>query len=95
MVEAECAKIAEETETAWPGTRVAMVHRIGRVPSGEPSIAVAAGAPHRAEAFTACRHAIEEAKKRLPVWKKEILDDGAESWRDNDSPGTAAEPKTA
>ena len=46
-------------------------------------IAVVASAPHRAEAFETCRHVIEEAKKRLPVWKKEIFENGAEAWREH------------
>jgi molybdopterin synthase catalytic subunit len=92
MLEAEFAKIVEEAADRWPGVRVVATHRIGLVPVGEPSIAVVAAAPHRADAFAACRHAIEEAKKRLPVWKKEIFTDGAEAWRDNDQPGTDTEP---
>ncbi len=89
MLDAEFAKIAHETEARWPGARVVAVHRLGQVRAGEPSIAVVAAAPHRAEAFAACRHAIEEAKKRLPVWKKEIFDDGTELWRENEPPGAA------
>ena len=50
--------------------------------TGDPSIAVAASAPHRAEAFEACRYAIEEAKRRLPVWKRESLADGTHRWRE-------------
>jgi molybdopterin synthase catalytic subunit len=83
MVEAEFDRIVGEARTRWPDTRIAAVHRIGRVPAGEPSIAVVASAPHRAEAFETCRHVIEEAKTRLPVWKKEIFEDGAKAWRDN------------
>ena len=95
MLEAEFAKIVKETETRWPGSKLAAMHRIGRVQAGEPSIAVVAAAPHRAEAFAACRHAIEEAKKRLPVWKKEILDDGSANWREIDLPGDGAGPGTS
>jgi molybdopterin synthase catalytic subunit len=83
MVEVEFGRIVGEARARWPEARIAGVHRIGRVPAGEPSIAVVAAAPHRAEAFEACRHVIEEAKKRLPVWKKEIFDSGAEAWREN------------
>ena len=94
MLEAEFAKIVKETESQWPGTRLAAMHRIGRVPVGSPSIAVVAAAPHRAEAFAACRHAIDEAKKRLPVWKKEIFDDGSTNWRESDLPAEGAGPRT-
>ncbi len=68
-------------------------HRLGTVALGEASIAVAAAAPHRAEAFDACRFVIEEAKRRLPVWKKERMADGTDRWRENDvTPGETAEP---
>ena len=90
MLEQEFGKIVAETTAQWPATRVVGIHRLGRIPAGEISIAVAAAAPHRAEAFAACRHAIEEAKKRLPVWKKEIFQDGSVAWRENDG----ADPET-
>jgi molybdopterin synthase catalytic subunit len=63
--------------------QVAAQHRLGAVATGEASLAVAVAAPHRAAAFEACRHIVEEAKRRLPVWKREILGDGSASWRDN------------
>ncbi len=83
MVEAEFGRIVDESKRRWPETKVSAIHRLGAVLAGEASIAVIAGSPHRAEAFAACRYVIEEAKKRLPVWKKEILADGRESWRPN------------
>ncbi len=83
MVEAEFGRIVSEATLRWSGSRVTAIHRLGSVPAGEPSIAVVASAPHRAEAFEACRHVIEEAKKRLPVWKKEIFEDGAQAWREH------------
>ncbi len=92
LLDEEFGKIADETQARWPGTRIAVVHRLGQIAPGEPSIAVVAAAPHRADAFAACRHAIEEAKKRLPVWKKEIFDDGTELWRQNEPPGEAPAP---
>jgi molybdopterin synthase catalytic subunit len=55
-------------------------HRLGFIPVGEASIAIAAAAPHRDEAFAACRYAIEEVKKRLPIWKKELQAGGTERW---------------
>lgn len=84
MLETEFGKIVTETMAQWPDARVAGLHRLGRIPAGEISIALVAAAPHRAEAFAACRHAIEEAKKRLPVWKKEIFQDGSVAWKEND-----------
>ncbi len=83
MLDAEFGLIVEEAASRWPQGRFAVKHRLGRVPAGEASIAVVAATPHRAEAMEACRYIIEEAKKRLPVWKKEIFDDGATEWREN------------
>ena len=59
-----------------------MRHRIGLVPVGAASIGVAVSAPHRAEAFAACRHVIEAVKQRVPVWKKELREDGTATWVD-------------
>lgn len=92
MLETEFGAIVTEAEARWPGARVAGAHRIGDVPLGEASIAVAAAAPHRAEALDACRYAIEEAKRRLPVWKREILADGSAAWRDNEGGWVASAP---
>jgi len=83
MLEKEFGRIVEEAGTRWPGVRVAAQHRLGDVPLGEASIAIAVAAPHRTPALDACRFVIEEAKRRLPVWKREILADGSAAWRDN------------
>jgi len=72
MAEREIARIAAELETAYPETRVAMVHRIGLLSVGEASVAIAAASPHRQDAFAACREAIEKIKARAPIWKKEM-----------------------
>ncbi len=82
MAEAEIERILGDTRERWPEVRVALRHRLGRVPAGEASIAIAVAAPHRAEAFAACRHVIEEVKRRLPVWKKEYRVDGTAAWVD-------------
>ena len=82
MLEEEFGRILAEARERTPGIAVVGVHRIGAVPAGEASIGVAAGAAHRAEAFAACQWVVEEAKLRLPVWKREILDDGSTSWRE-------------
>jgi molybdopterin synthase catalytic subunit len=71
--------VAEAASQAGVG-KVAAVHRIGELRVGEVSVAIAASAPHRAEAFAACRYVIEEIKKRLPVWKREHYVGGAEQW---------------
>lgn len=75
----ELEKIAREAESACPGTRIAVVHRLGRLELEEVSVAIAVSSPHRADAFTACRQVIEEIKRRLPIWKREIGPDG-EYW---------------
>lgn len=82
MADAEIERILSEAREHWPVARVALRHRVGRVPAGEASIAIAVAAPHRAEAFAACRHVIEEVKKRLPIWKKEYRVDGTAVWVD-------------
>ncbi len=69
--------IAAEVAERWPGARAAMVHRLGRVDVGEASVVIAVATPHRAEAFEACRHAIDSLKTRVPIWKKEHWADGA------------------
>jgi MoaE-MoaD fusion protein len=57
--------------------RLAMIHRVGRVALGEPSVVICAAAPHRGAAFDACRYAIEELKARAPIWKSEQYEDGS------------------
>jgi molybdopterin synthase catalytic subunit len=82
MVEAEFGRLLADAWTRWPDARIAVRHRLGRIPAGEASIAIAAAAPHRAQAFEACRFVIEEVKRRVPVWKKELRVDGTEVWVD-------------
>ena len=53
-----------------------LVHRLGRLEIGEASVAVAVSSPHRAEAFAACRFAIDTLKAKVPIWKKELYADG-------------------
>jgi molybdopterin synthase catalytic subunit len=60
--------------------RVAIRHRTGELAIGEASVVVAVSAPHRAEAFEACRHGIERLKRDVPIWKKEALVGGEARW---------------
>ncbi|HXU72394.1 MAG TPA: molybdopterin converting factor subunit 1 [Polyangia bacterium] len=60
------------------GARVAIVHRVGKLAVGELAVVIAASAPHRAAAFDACRAAIDRLKESVPIWKKEIAEDGEE-----------------
>ena len=69
--------IAAEAAQAHPGAKVAIHHRLGVIPVGEAAVVIAAAAPHRAEAFRACELAIERLKEDVPIWKKEIFEDGA------------------
>jgi molybdopterin synthase catalytic subunit len=70
-------RIASEAASRWPVTDIRVVHRLGRLEIGEPSVAVAVASPHRAEAFAACRHVIDAVKATVPIWKKEFYEDGA------------------
>ncbi len=80
MAEREMAAIAREASERWPGCRVAIVHRLGRLAVGEVSVVVAASAPHRAEAFAACRYAIDRLKQVVPIWKREFAPGGQPFW---------------
>jgi molybdopterin synthase catalytic subunit len=80
MALAEIKQMLAEAEQRWPDARVTLQHRLGLIPVGEASIAIAAAAPHREAAFAACRYVIEEVKKRLPIWKKELRVDGSAKW---------------
>jgi molybdopterin synthase catalytic subunit len=77
MAEREMRRIADEIAERWPGTRVAMVHRTGQLEIGEASVLISVSAPHRADAFDACRHAIDRLKESVPIWKKEHASSGA------------------
>jgi molybdopterin synthase catalytic subunit len=78
MAEQEMARIAAEVEQRWHTEHVALVHRIGRMEIGECSVVVVVACPHRAEAFEACRYAIDTLKATVPIWKKEVAEDGEE-----------------
>jgi len=82
MVEVEFGRLVADAAARWPDARIAVQHRLGTIPAGDASIGIAAAAPHRAEAFEACRFVIEEVKRRIPVWKKELRLDGTEVWVD-------------
>jgi molybdopterin synthase catalytic subunit len=73
-------EIARELVTRWPARRAAILHRTGDLAVGEASVVVAVSAPHRAEAFEACRHGIERLKQDVPIWKKEALASGEAHW---------------
>ncbi len=78
MAEQEMARIVAEVERRWHTDHIAMVHRIGRLEIGECSVVVIVACPHRGEAFEACRYAIDTLKATVPIWKKEVAEDGEE-----------------
>jgi molybdopterin synthase catalytic subunit len=80
-------RIAAEVEGRWPGVRMALHHRIGRLEIGEPSVAIAAASAHRADAFAACRYTIERVKQIAPIWKREFFE-GGDVWIE----GATADP---
>lgn len=77
MAKREMEKIADEIEREIEGARVAAIHRVGSLTVGDAAIVCAASAPHRSEAFRACRLLIDRIKERVPVWKREYGPDGA------------------
>jgi molybdopterin synthase catalytic subunit len=79
MAEKELARIGADAKTKWPICRMAIIHRLGPVQITEASVIIAVSAGHRDAAFAACRFAIEEIKKTVPIWKKEVYE-GGEIW---------------
>lgn len=80
----EMDRICGEIEQEWPGVRVAVAHRVGLLVVGDIAVICAASAPHRSEAFTACRALIDRIKATVPIWKREFGPDGAVwvGWQD-------------
>ncbi len=79
--------IVAEANERWPDTALALRHRVGRLMPGETSIIIAAASPHRANAFAACRYAIERVKQVAPIWKREFFE-GGDVWIE----GATADP---
>lgn len=88
MAEDVIRLIAGEARQRWPVARVAVQHRTGELRIGEVSVIVAVSAPHRSEAFEACRYMIDELKRRAPIWKKEF-GAGGEVWVAGPASGNA------
>lgn len=86
LAERMLVQIGAETQERWNDVRIAMAHRTGRLQIGQASVIIAASAPHRGEAFSACRYAIERLKVVLPVWKKEYASD-TDYWVEGPTPG--------
>jgi molybdopterin synthase catalytic subunit len=82
-------EIAAETRRRFPVSEMRLVHRLGRLEIGEASVAIVVASPHRAEAFAACRFAIDTLKAKVPIWKKEHYADGS-AWLEG--PGAGQSP---
>lgn len=84
MAKKEMERIAEEIEREIEGARVCAIHRLGSLEVGDAAIVCAASAPHRGEAFKACRELIDRIKARVPIWKREWGPHGAAwvGWED-------------
>ncbi len=74
--------LANTAVERWSAGRVALVHRLGPVPVGETSVAIAVASPHRAQAFEACRWLIDSLKSDVPIWKKDVFASGFVRWVD-------------
>lgn len=80
-------RIVAEAQDRWPSTRLGLHHRIGRLELGEASVIIVASSPHRADAFSATRYAIERVKQIVPIWKREHFE-GGDVWLE----GSVADP---
>jgi molybdopterin synthase catalytic subunit len=81
MAERNLAKIEYEVKTKWKINKFVAIHRTGELRVGDVSVAVAASAEHRKQAFQACIYGIDQIKTKVPIWKKEIYNN-ATRWVD-------------
>ena len=88
LAERALAHIVAEAREQWPSAVLAIHHRVGTLAIGEASVAIAAASPHRADAFAACRYAIERVKQIVPIWKHEYFE-GGDVWIE----GATADPE--
>ncbi len=80
MAVKEMEAIRERALARWPIRKLAIVHRVGRLEIGETSVFIAVSSDHRGHAFQACQFVIDELKRRVPIWKKELYADGSSIW---------------
>ena len=76
----EGEKILQEAMERFDVESVLCVHRVGKLQIGDVAVLVACSSAHRQAAFVACQYVIDEVKKRVPIWKKEIYEDGESEW---------------
>ncbi len=79
MAISEMKKIVQQVKEKWSQASIAIHHRIGLLQTGEAAVIIAVATPHRADAFAACQFAIDTLKETVPIWKKEVFEDG-EVW---------------
>ncbi len=80
-------EVADEVRAKYPITGIGVLHRVGRLEIGETSLLVAVSSAHRVAAFDACHFAVDRIKQVVPIWKKEVWDDG-EEWIEGHVPGS-------
>jgi molybdopterin synthase catalytic subunit len=80
MAERRLAELESQARRRWPVIECIVVHRLGRVPVGEASVAIAVSTPHRADAFAAGQWLIDSLKHDVPIWKREQWADGTAEW---------------
>jgi molybdopterin synthase catalytic subunit len=86
MAVKEMRRIGDEIHARWPQVeRVGLIHRFGPLKISESSVVIVITSPHRGAAFEACRYAIDRLKQTVPIWKKEIFEDG-EEWVEGQAP---------
>lgn len=78
MAVGEIRKIIDDASHRWPLLGFAVSHRIGTLKPGEVAVAVAVSTPHRKDSFDACEYIIDNVKANVPIWKKEVFEDGEE-----------------
>jgi molybdopterin synthase catalytic subunit len=83
----ELERLGREAHERFQIAHIGIVHRTGRLEIGETSVVISVGAPHRRAAFEACEWVIRELKRTVPIWKKEVFEDG-EVWVEGEVPGT-------
>jgi molybdopterin synthase catalytic subunit len=93
LAEKEGARILAEAQERFALLAAACVHRVGHLPLGEMAVWVGVTAEHRGAAFEACRYIIDEAKARVPIWKKEHYASGATAWINCATRGEHAEAR--
>jgi molybdopterin synthase catalytic subunit len=80
MAERKLAELETEARTRWPVIECIIIHRLGRVPPTEASVAIAVSTPHRSDAFAAGQWLIDSLKRDVPIWKREEWADGSQEW---------------